>query len=163
MVRADHLRVGLLVATLLGIGAVPPTIARAAGESALLVAVVATGGGSASDEYVIVEAVGSGGANVADFELIYTTASGATTRRLASLEGVAPLADGNRILVANSLGGFAAGAVATWSEGIAATGGSVRLRMRAAPSVIADAVAWGARLPLLAVSAHRHRQCRRPR
>lgn len=143
MVRADHLRVGLLVTVLLGFGAVPPTIVRAAGESALLVAVVATGGSSASDEYVVIEAVGSGGANIADFEVIYTSASGATTRRLASLEGVAPLADGSRLLVANSLGSYAAGAVATWSEGIAATGGSVRLRMRAAPTVIADAVAWG--------------------
>ena len=47
---------------------------------------------------------------------------------------------GERLLAANALGGFSAGAFATWSEGIASTGGALRLRMRAQPEVIADAV-----------------------
>jgi hypothetical protein len=108
-----------------------------------LISSIATGGSSASDEYVVIEAVGAGGANIADYELVYTTASGATTRRLISLEGAAPLAAGARLLAANSIGSFSTGAFATWSEGIAATGGAVRLRVRATPTLIADAVAWG--------------------
>ena len=129
--------------TLLALTLLPPSLTRAASTDALLISSIATGGSSASDEYVVIEAVGAGGASVADYELVYTTASGATTRRLVSLEEAAPLAAGARLLVANSLGSFSAGALATWSEGIAATGGAVRLRLRANPTLIADAVAWG--------------------
>jgi len=143
MARAAHLRAGALGITLLVLTLLPPSLTRAAGTDALLISSIATGGSSASDEYVVIEAVGAGGANVADYELAYITASGATTRRLASLEGAAPLAAGARLLVANSLGGFALNALATWSEGIAATGGAVRLRLRANPTLIVDAVAWG--------------------
>lgn len=143
MARAGHLRAGVLAIALVTISLLPPSLARAAASDALLITTVATGGSSASDEYVVIEAVGAGGANVADYEVIYTTATGATTRRIATLEGAAPLGPGMRLLVANSLGSFAAGAFATWSEGIAATGGSVRLRLRATPTLIADAVAWG--------------------
>lgn len=143
MASAGHLRAGVLGIALVTICLLPPSLTRAAVSDALLISSVATGGSSASDEYVVIEAVGAGGAIIADYELVYTTASGATTRRLASLEGAPPLASGMRLLVANSLGSFAAGAFATWSEGIAATGGSVRLRLRATPALIADAVAWG--------------------
>ena len=143
MARAGHLRAGVLAIALVTISLLPPSLARAAASDALLITTVATGGSSASDEYVVIEAVGAGGANAADYEVVYTTATGATTRRIATLEGAAPLGPGMRLLVANSLGSFAAGAFATWSEGIAATGGSVRLRLRAMPTLIADAVAWG--------------------
>ena len=143
MARAAHLRAGALGITLLALTLLPPSLTRAASTDALLISSIATGGSSASDEYVVIEAVGAGGASVADYELVYTTASGTTTRRLVSLEGAAPLAARARLLVANSLGIFSAGALATWSEGIAATGGAVRLRLRANPTLIADAVAWG--------------------
>jgi hypothetical protein len=143
MARAAHLRAGVLGVTILALTLLTPSLTRAAGTDALLISSIATGGSSASDEYVVIEAVGAGGVNVADYELVYITASGTTTRRLVSLEGAAPLAAGARLLVANSLGSFSAGALATWSEGIAATGGTVRLRLRANPTLIADAVAWG--------------------
>ncbi|MCX5972332.1 MAG: hypothetical protein NTV27_02105 [Chloroflexi bacterium] len=143
MARAAHLRAGVLGVTLMALALFPPSLTRAAGTDALLISSIATGGSSASDEYVVIEAVGTGGANIADYELVYTTASGATTRRLVSLEGAAPLAAGARLLAANSLGSFSAGALATWSEGIAATGGAIRLRVRATPTLIADAVSWG--------------------
>ena len=147
MARAAHLRAGVLGVTLLALTLLPPSLTRAAGTDALLISSIATGGSSASDEYVVIEAVGAGGANIADYELVYTTASGATTRRLISLEGAAPLAAGARLLAANSIGSFVTGAFATWSEGIAATGGAVRLRVRATPTLIADAVAWGSATP----------------
>jgi hypothetical protein len=143
MARAAHLRAGVLGVTLMALTLFPPSLTRAAGTDALLISSIATGGSSASDEYVVIEAVGTGGANIADYELVYTTASGATTRRLISLEGAAPLAAGARLLAANTIGSFSAGAFATWSDGIAATGGAVRLRLRANPTLIADAVAWG--------------------
>jgi len=143
MARANTLRAATLGATILALTILPPTLTRAASTSALLISSIATGGSSASDEYVVIEAAGVGGANIADYELVYTTASGATTRRLISLEGAAPLAGGARLLAANSLGSFSAGAFATWSEGIAATGGAVRLRMRSTPTLVADAVSWG--------------------
>ena len=143
MARANTLRAATLGATILALTILPPTLTRAASTSALLISSIATGGSSASDEYVVIEAVGTGGTNIADFELVYTTASGATTRRLISLEGATPLAAGARLLAANSRGSFSAGAFATWSEGIAATGGAVRLRLRATPTLITDAVSWG--------------------
>ena len=143
MARANTLRAATLGATILALTILPPTLTQAASTSALLISNIAAGGSSASDEYVVIEAVGTGGTNIADYELVYTTASGATTRRLISLEGAAPLAAGARLLAANTLGSFSAGAFATWSEGIAATGGAVRLRVRATPTLVADAVSWG--------------------
>lgn len=143
MARISHLSAGVLGITILTLTLLPPSLTHAASTDALLISSIATGGSSASDEYLVIEAVGAGGANIADYELVYTTASGVTTRRLISLEGAAPLAAGARLLAANGLGSFSAGAFATWSEGIAATGGAVRLRVRATPTLIADAVAWG--------------------
>ena len=147
MSRAAHLRAGVLGVTILTLTLLPPSLTRALSPDALLISSIATGGSSASDEYVVIEAVGAGGANLADYELVYTTASGSTTRRLVTFEGAAPLAAGARLMVANSLGAFALNALATWSEGIAATGGAVRLRARANPTLLADAVAWGSATP----------------
>jgi hypothetical protein len=143
MASAAHLRAGALGITILVLTLLPPSLTRAASTDALLISSIATGGSSASDEYVVVEAVGAGGVTIADYELVYTTASGTTTRRLVSFEGATPLAAGARLVTANSFGAFALNAFATWSEGLAATGGAVRLRLRATPTLIADAVAWG--------------------
>ena len=104
MARAGHLRAGVLAIALVTISLLPPTLARAAASDALLITTVATGGSSASDEYVVIEAVGAGGANVADYEVIYTTATGATTRRIATLEGAAPLGPGSDCLSRTALG-----------------------------------------------------------
>lgn len=147
MARAGHRHFGVLGTTLLVLTLLLPSHAHAASTDALLISSIATGGSSASDEYVVIEAVGAGGANIADYELIYTTASGATTRRLASFEAATPLGAGERLLAANGTGAFTTGAFATWSEGIAATGGVVRLRVRATPTVVADAVSWGSATP----------------
>jgi hypothetical protein len=147
MASAAHLRAGALGITILALTLLPPSLTRAASTDALLISSIVTGGSSASDEYVVVEAVGAGGATIADYELVYTTASGTTTRRLVSFEGATPLATGARLVTANSLGAFALNAFATWSEGLAATGGAVRLRLRATPTLIADAVAWGSATP----------------
>ena len=147
MASAAHLRAGALGVTILALTLLPPSLARAASTDALLISSIATGGSSASDEYIVIEAVGAGGATIADYELVYTTASGTTTRRLVSFEGAAPLASGARLITANSLGSFSTGAFATWSEGLAASGGAVRLRLRATPTLVADAVAWGSATP----------------
>jgi hypothetical protein len=147
MASAAHLRAGALGITILVLTLLPPSLTRAASTDALLISSIATGGSSASDEYVVVEAVGAGGVTIADYELVYTTASGTTTRRLVSFEGAAPLAAGARLITANSLGSFSTGAFATWSEGLAAAGGAVRLRLRATPTLIADAIAWGSATP----------------
>lgn len=147
MTSAAQLRAGVLGVTILALTHLSPTLAHAASTDALLISSIATGGSSASDEYVVIEAVGAGGATIADYELVYTTASGTTTRRLVSFEGAAPLTAGARLITANDLGSFSAGAFATWSEGLAATGGAVRLRLRATPTLIADAVAWGSATP----------------
>lgn len=147
MSRVAHLRAVVLGITILVLTLLPPSGINASSPDALLITCIATGGTSAADEYVVIEGVGAGGTGIADYELIYTTTSGATTRRLASLEGAAPLAAGVRLLVANSLGAFSDGAFATWSEGIAATGGAISLRLRANPALIADAVAWGSAAP----------------
>jgi hypothetical protein len=147
MASAAHLRAGALGITILVLTLLPPSLTRAASTDALLISSIATGGSSASDEYVVIEAVGAGGVTIADYELVYTTASGTTTRRLVSFEGAAPLAAGARLITANSLGSFSTGAFATWSEGLAAAGGAVRLRLRATPTLIADAIAWGSATP----------------
>ncbi|MFM9166010.1 MAG: hypothetical protein ACKOQO_04260, partial [Candidatus Limnocylindrus sp.] len=147
MASAGHRHIGVLGTTLLVLTLLLPSHARAASSDALLISSIATGGTAASDEYVVIEAGGGGGASIADYELVYTTASGATTRRLASFEGATPLDAGKRLLAANGAGAFATGAFATWSEGIAATGGAVRLRVRATPTLVADAVSWGSATP----------------
>lgn len=143
MATTAPIRAGVRGSIIVLLALLLPPAAHAASLNSVLISTVATGGSSASDEYVVIEAVGNGGTDIADYELMYTTASGATTRRLVSLESAAPLAAGERLLVANSLGEFATGAVATWSDGIAATGGSLRLRLRSNSSFVADAVAWG--------------------
>ncbi len=85
MASAAHLRAGALGITILVLTLLPPSLTRAASTDALLISSIATGGSSASDEYVVVEAVGAGGATIADYELVYTTASGTSTRRLVIL------------------------------------------------------------------------------
>ena len=58
MASAAHLRAGALGITILVLTLLPPSLTRAASTDALLISSIATGGSSASDEYVVIEAVG---------------------------------------------------------------------------------------------------------
>ena len=100
-----------------------------------------TGGTSASDEYVEVTNAGSGTADLAGMELMYVTSSGATITRKAVWTTARPIEPGQHLLIANSLGVFAATADATYSGGLAATGGALALRAVGGSPV--DAVGWG--------------------
>ena len=71
------------------------------------------------------------------------SASGATVSRRAAWElGAPPVPPGGHVLVANAAGLFAPIADATYASGMAATGGSVAIRILGATTAI-DAVGWG--------------------
>ncbi|MGZ6339503.1 MAG: hypothetical protein ACXWNG_03975, partial [Candidatus Limnocylindrales bacterium] len=74
-------------------------------------------------------------------EVVYATSSGATVTRKATWSASRPLEPGQRLLIANVLGVHAAGADATYSGGLAATGGA--LVLRAVGGAPVDAVGWG--------------------
>ncbi len=127
------------VASLLPLGA------RAVGEPVthLVVSEVVTGGASASDELIEIYNPAAVALPLEGLELVYVSASGATvTRRAAWGVEAAALAPGAHLLVANELGAYAPMADATYASGMAATGGSVALRIEGAASAI-DAVGWG--------------------
>ena len=107
----------------------------------LLVAEVVTGGTSASDEYIEVTNAGPAPLDLAGHEIVYVTASGATTTRKASWTGSLVVEPGRHVLIANALGLHAAVADATYSGGLAATGGAIALRQVGGDVV--DAVGWG--------------------
>jgi outer membrane biosynthesis protein TonB len=107
----------------------------------LLVAEVVTGGASASDEYVEISNAGPAPLDLGGHELVYVTATGATVTRKASWPGPLFVEPGRHVLVANTLGVHAAAADATYSGGLAATGGVIVLRRIGGPVV--DAVGWG--------------------
>jgi len=76
----------VLVMSASAAAALSPGLAAAAAwpsSTRLLLAEVVTGGLSASDEYVEIANAGPVVADLGDFELIYVTASGATTTRKA--------------------------------------------------------------------------------
>src|SRR5207302_258264 len=76
-------------------------------------------------------------------ELIYVSASGATvTRKAAWAAGAPSVPPGAHWLVANSAGLYGPIADTTYANGLAATGGSVALRIQGATTAI-DAVGWG--------------------
>ena len=74
-------------------------------------------------------------------EVAYVTSSGSTVTRKAAWTGSLPLAPGRHLLIANSLGIYAAQADATYSGGLAATGGVIVVRPTGGTPV--DAVGWG--------------------
>jgi hypothetical protein len=119
----------------------PATSATWPPSSGLVVAEVMTGGASASDEYVELANAGSADADLAGCELVYVTASGATTTRKSAFAAPLPLAPGQHLLVANAAGIFAPLADATYSGGLAADGGAVALRQIG--GAVIDAVGWG--------------------
>lgn len=120
-----------------------PQSVRGEERASLLVSEVLTGGATAVDEYVRIEASEGLPVELRDVELIYISASGLTTRRLVNLTTAGSLAPGDSLLLAHALGSFGPSAQLTWSDGIASSGGVLQLRRVGAPMEILDAVAWG--------------------
>ncbi len=104
---------------------------------------VMTGGASASDEFIELYNPAAGDLSLEGLELIYASASGTTVTRKATWDsGAPPLPPGGHLLLANAAGLFAADADATYSNGLAAGGGSVALRLADTLAPV-DAVGWG--------------------
>jgi hypothetical protein len=133
--------VSLLAAVSLPLGAIDR--ASAAGVDHLVLSEVMTGGTSASDELIELYNPSTAALPLEGLELVYVTASGATVSRRAAWDLGAPqIAPGSHLLVANELGIFAPIADAVYATGMAATGGSVALRIQGAATAI-DAIGWG--------------------
>jgi hypothetical protein len=108
--------------------------------STLLVSEVQTGGASASDEFAEITNGGSAAVDLSGLELVYVTSTGSTVTRKAWATTTV-LAPGRHLFVANTSGIYAGLADATYSGGLAATGGSIVLRVIGGAPV--DAVGWG--------------------
>ena len=131
----------LLLAAYLPVGAA--NRALASGVDHLVVSEVMTGGSSASDELIELYNPSPAPLPLEGLELVYVTASGATVSRRAAWDLGAPaVPPGAHVLVANELGIFAPIADALYASGMAATGGSVALRIQGATTAV-DAVGWG--------------------
>ena len=135
------LAIPIMASALLPFGA-----GRARGDSIpdhLLISEVVTGGASASDEFIELYNPTDAPLPLEGLELVYASASGLTVGRRAAWEAGAPeLGPGRHLLIANEQGTYAAVADALYASGMAATGGSVALRIQGASSAI-DAVGWG--------------------
>ncbi len=79
--------------------------------------------------------------DLAGLEVAYATSSGATVTRKAAWTVPLVVAPGRHVLLANALGIHAGGADATYSGGLAATGGAIVLRPVGGSPI--DAVGWG--------------------
>lgn len=109
----------------------------------LVISEVMTGGVSASDEFIELYNPAATTLPVEGLEVVYVTASGVTVTRKASWATGAPgVAPGAHLLVANGAGVFAGLADVAYANGLAATGGSVALRVIGASTAI-DAIGWG--------------------
>jgi hypothetical protein len=108
----------------------------------LVISEVMTGGASASDEFVELYNPGSTPSTLDGHELVYVTASGATVTRKAIWGPGVEVAPGAHVLVGNEAGIFAGVADMTYANGLAATGGSMALRLVGAATAV-DAVGWG--------------------
>ena len=99
----------------------------------LVVSELVTGATSASDEFIEIYNPSPDALPLEGLELIYVSASGATVTRKAAWAAGAPfIAPGAHSLVANAAGAYAPLADATYANGLAATGGSVALRIQGA-------------------------------
>jgi len=143
--RVSALLVSLMVACAAVSAAIPPGLAAAVAawppSTGLVVAEVVTGGASASDEYIEIANAGSAAADLGGLEIVYVTASGATTTRKAAFSAPLSFAPGSHLVVANAVGIYAPLADATYSGGLAADGGAVALRR--SDGTVVDAVGWG--------------------
>ncbi|HEX5396764.1 MAG TPA: lamin tail domain-containing protein [Candidatus Limnocylindria bacterium] len=119
----------------------PATTDEAAGH--LVVSELLAGAASASDEFVELFNPSPASLPLEGLEVVYVSASGATvTRKAAWSAGASSLPAGAHLLLANEAGAYASLADATYAGGLAATGGSVALRIQGA-SVAIDALGWG--------------------
>ena len=143
--RVFALLVPLMVASAAISATLPPGLAAAdpawPASGGLVLAEVMTGGVSASDEYVEIANAGATNADLGGCELIYVTATGATTTRKASFTSPLLLVPGQHLLAANAAGIYGPLADATYSGGLAADGGAVALRRL--DGTVIDAVGWG--------------------
>jgi hypothetical protein len=110
-------------------------------STGLVLAEALTGGVSASDEYVEIYNAGAVATDLGGCELVYVTASGATTTRKAAFDSPLTLVPGAHLLVANSAGAYAPLADASYIGGLAADGGSLALRH--VGGAVIDALSWG--------------------
>lgn len=136
--------VGLLVSVLV-VATLPlaTLTAVAAAPDHLLISEVVTGGASASDELIEIYNPTATPLPLEGLELVYVSASGATvSRRAAWALGAPPVEPQAHLLIANEAGVYASIADVTYATGMAATGGSVALRIQGATTAI-DAVGWG--------------------
>jgi hypothetical protein len=109
----------------------------------LVVSEVMTGGASASDEFIELYNPSSTSLPLEGLEVVYVTASGATVTRKASWPtGAAAVPPGSHLLIANEAGLFGGMADVAYANGLAATGGSVALRVVGAATAI-DVLGWG--------------------
>ena len=109
----------------------------------LVISELSTGGGSASDEFVEVYNPAATALPLEGLELVYVTASGATVTRKAAWDvDAAEVAPGAHVLIANEAGIYATIADVTYTNGLAATGGSLALRIAGGSSAV-DGVGWG--------------------
>lgn len=121
----------------------PPGLVGAVATDHLVVSEVMTGGASASDEFIELYNPTAAALALDGLEVVYVTSTGATvTRKAAWASGVSTVAAGGHVLVANEAGIFAGLADVTYAGGLAATGGSIALRVQSAATAI-DAVGWG--------------------
>lgn len=132
---------GVTIATPPRSGEVAAAAAVGWPPSSLLVSEIATGGASASDEFVELFNAGAGTTDLIGLELVYATASGSTVTQKATWTLPRPLAPGQHLLIANSAGAYATLGDATYSGGLAATGGAVALRTVGGATI--DAIGWG--------------------
>lgn len=117
------------------------TTSSAAGH--LVVSELVTGGAGASDEFIELYNPTADALPLEGLEMIYVSASGATITRKASWPAAGPMVPpGAHWLVANSAGVYAPLADTLYANGLAATGGSVALRIQGASTAV-DALGWG--------------------
>ena len=141
-------RLPLLVAVLALLWAMlqPLAWARGADEAVadhLVVSEVVTSGSSASDELIELYNPALVALPLEGLELIYVSSTGGTvSRRTAWAVGAPSVQPGGHVLVANEAGIYASIADALYASGLAATGGSVAIRVQGAGTAI-DAVGWG--------------------
>ena len=144
--RASGPFILVLVGSLLGVVILPFGSLQARGETSvehLVISEVVTGGASASDELIELYNPAPVALPLEGLELVYASASGISVSRRADWAAGAPeIPPGQHLLVANELGIYAPIADALYASGLAATGGSVALRIQGAGAAI-DAVGWG--------------------
>jgi hypothetical protein len=110
----------------------------------LVVSELTTGGSSASDEFVEIYNPSPEALPLEGLELVYVTANGATvTRKTIWAAGAPEVLSNHHVLIANATGIYAGIADAVYATGLAATGGSLALRIQGAMTAV-DAVGWGA-------------------